>query len=97
MRDEYLALLRNQTWPLVPLLAKRKAKRCKWVFKVKENSGTIHKYKAQLVPKGFHQVAGFDFNETFSQVVVPTTIRIILTIAPSKGWQVRQLISRMIF
>lgn len=92
MTDKFLALQRNGTWSLIPLPASRKAIGCKWVLKVKENpDGTIHKYKARLVVKRFHQVAGFDFTETFSPLVKPTTIRIILTIALSKGWVVRQL------
>lgn len=41
--------------------------------------------------KGFNQVAGFDFNETFSPVIKPTTIRVVLTVALSQGWTVRQL------
>ena len=62
------------------------------MFKVKENfDGTINKYKARLVAKGFHQVAGFDFNETFSPVVKLTTIKVVLTIALAKNWVVRQL------
>ncbi|KAL6339591.1 hypothetical protein AAG906_034676 [Vitis piasezkii] len=92
MTDEYLALLRNDTWNLVPPPTDRKLIGCKWVFKVKENpDGTINKYKALLVAKGFHQIAGFDFNETFSPVVKPTTIRIVLTIALNLQWKVRQL------
>lgn len=47
MTDEYLALLRNQTWSLVELPSDRKAIGCKWVFKVKENpEGSVNKYKA---------------------------------------------------
>ena len=54
MTDEFLALLRNNTWSLVPLPEGRKAIECKWVFKVKENpDGTINKYKTRLVAKGF--------------------------------------------
>lgn len=62
------------------------------MFKVKENpDGTINKYKVRLVAKGFHQVAGFNFTETFSPVIKPTTIRVILTLALTKGWSVKQL------
>lgn len=77
LQQEYAALMRNHTWDLVPILQNRQAVGCKWVFRVKENAdGTLNRYKARLVAKGFHQVAGFDFNETFSSVVKPVTIRL---------------------
>ena len=92
MRAEYEALLRNQTWSLVDLPRDRRAIGCKWVFRVKENAdGTLNKLKARLVAKGFHQTPGFDFSETFSPVVKPTTVRIILTLALAQGWRVAQL------
>ena len=89
---EFEALQRNHTWSLVPLPERRIPIGCRWVYRVKENpNGGVEKYKARLVAKGFHQQAGFDFNETFSPIVKPTTIRIVLTIALSRGWSVRQL------
>lgn len=92
MQDEYGALMRNNTWSLVPLPANRKAIDCKWVFRVKENAyGIVNKYKARLVAKGFHQVHGFDFNETFSPVIKLVTIRIILTLALTYNWPLQQL------
>lgn len=92
MISEFEALQRNNTWSLVPLLEGRIPIGCRWVYKVKENpDGSVGKYKARLVAKGFHQQAGFEFNETFSPVVKPTTIGIVLTIALSRGWSVRQL------
>jgi len=82
MKLEYAALLKNHTWDLVPLPSNRKAVGCKWVFRIKENAnGSINKYKTRLVAKGFHQVHGFDFHETFSLVVKPITIRLIITLA----------------
>ena len=87
-----MALLRNATSSLESLPTNRKAIGCQWVFRIKENSNwTIQKYKAQLVVKGFYQLVGFDFLETFNFVVKSTTIRVILTLAFSKGWNVRQL------
>lgn len=60
------------------LTSKRTTYMSKWVFKVIENvDGTVHKFNARLV-KGFHQVAGFDFHETFSPDVKPTTIGSLL-------------------
>ena len=92
MIDEYSALLRNNMWSLVDLPAGRKLIGCKWIFRAKENpDGSINKYKARLVAKGFHQTVGFDYTETFSLVVKPTTIRVVLTIALSRNWKIQQL------
>jgi histone deacetylase 1/2 len=51
----------------------------------------VNKFKARLVAKGFLQTAGFDFTETFSPVIKPVTIRIILTLAVTYKWQVQQI------
>jgi histone deacetylase 1/2 len=92
MQSEYKALMDNHTWTLVPLPAHRKAIGCKWIFWVKENpDGSVNKFKARLVAKGFLQTAGFDFTETFSPVIKPVTIRIILTLAVTYKWQVQQI------
>ena len=40
--------------------------------------------------KGFHQKEGLDYGEIFSPVVKPQTVRLILTLALSKGWKIRQ-------
>lgn len=92
MTDEFQALIRNNTWKLVPLPSQRKVIGCKWVFRIKQNpDGSLQKYKARLVAKGFHQVHGFDFKETFSPVVKPVTVRTVLTLAISRGWYIKQL------
>lgn len=68
MREEYLALVRNCTWSLVFLSPNRKPIGCKWVFKSKENpDGTVHKHKARLLVKGFHQVAGLILLRSLAQ------------------------------
>ncbi|PNX93258.1 histone deacetylase, partial [Trifolium pratense] len=92
MQSELKALTDNNTWSLVPLPPHKRAIGCKWVFRVKENpDGTINKYKARLVAKGFLQTPGFDFTETFSPVVKPVTVRIILTLAVTYKWSVKQI------
>ncbi|PNY08092.1 histone deacetylase [Trifolium pratense] len=92
MKEEFEALHKNNTWTLVALPPNRKAIGCKWVFRTKENpDGSINKLKARLVAKGFHQLQGFDFNETFSPVIKPITIRLILSLAISYKWPLKQL------
>nr|KYP52905.1 Retrovirus-related Pol polyprotein from transposon TNT 1-94 [Cajanus cajan] len=92
MQAEITALHNNNTWTLSTLPPGRKPIGCKWVFRVKENpDGSINKYKARLVAKGFHQQPSLDFSETFSPVVKPVTIRVVLSLAVSFWWPLRQL------
>ena len=82
MDEEFVALTRQRTWILVPPSPTQNAVGCKWEFKLKHNSdGSISKYKAQLVVKGFHQQYGVDFEETYSPMVKPPTVKIILSLA----------------
>ncbi|CAJ2666261.1 unnamed protein product [Trifolium pratense] len=92
MLAEFDALHRNNTWELVGRSSAQNLVGCKWVFRIKRNpDGSIDRYKARLVAKGFHQRPGCDYTETFSPVVKPVTIRIILALAVRQGWSVRQL------
>jgi hypothetical protein len=92
MDNEFGALLKNQTWHLVPPKSGANVIDCKWVYKIKKKSdGSIDRYKAWLVAKGFKQRYGIDYEDTFSPVVKATTIQIVLSIAISKGWSLRQL------
>jgi len=80
--DEFSALQRQCTWVLVPPSPTQNLVGCKWVFKLKHNSDrSINRYKAKLVAKGFHQYYGVDFEETFSLVIKPPTVRIVFSLA----------------
>jgi len=91
MDAEFLALQKNKTWHLVPS-QKVNVIDCKWVYKIKRRSdGKIDRYKARLVAKGFKQRYGIDYEDTFNPVVNAATIRLILSLAVSRGWCLRQL------
>nr|KYP49491.1 hypothetical protein KK1_028772 [Cajanus cajan] len=71
MNEEYNALLLNKNSSRVPLPPNRTAIGCKWSFRVKENpDGSIHKHKARLIAKRFHQQFGYDYNEIFSPIIL---------------------------
>jgi histone deacetylase 1/2 len=92
MEEEYSALIRNKTWHLVPPKQGMNLIGCKWVYKIKKKAdGSIERYKVRLVAKGYKQHYGIDYEDTFSLVVKIATIRLVLSIAVSKGWCLRQL------
>jgi hypothetical protein len=92
MAEEYDALIKTHTWHLVPSARGQNVMDCKWVYKIKRKAnGTVDHYKARLVSKCFKQQYGIDYEETFSCVLKAATIRLVLSLAVSRGWNLRQL------
>ena len=92
MEVEIQALNQNQTQSIVPCLPHYNIVGHKWVYKLKYNpDGSIQHHKALLVAKGFYQTLGVDFSKTFSLVIKPTIVCIILIIAVTKDWKIQQL------
>ncbi|RXH95059.1 hypothetical protein DVH24_024743 [Malus domestica] len=92
MKEEISALHTQGTWSLVPLPENKNLVGCKWICKLKRHSdGSIARHKARLVAKGFSQEPGLDYSETFSLVVKPTTMRVVLALVAHFNWSLRQL------
>ncbi|GKD38301.1 ribonuclease H-like domain-containing protein [Tanacetum coccineum] len=78
--------------PLPPQPAGVNMVRSMWLFKHKFHADeTLSRYKARLVANGSSQQLGIDFDETFSLVVKPATIRTVLSLAVSRQWPIHQL------
>ncbi|CAI7897276.1 unnamed protein product [Closterium sp. NIES-54] len=94
MDKELKALEERNTWKMVPIgVARNKtALTGKWVFRVKTQAdGTIDKFKARWVVRGFDQEHGRDFTETFAPVSRHTSLRILLAISATKKKKLRQI------
>jgi len=92
MEEEHAALLKNHTWDLVPRPLRANLVTGKWIFKHKlKADGSLERYKARWVLRGFTQRPGVDFDETFSPVVKPATVRTVLSLALSRRWPIHQL------
>ena len=90
--EEMRALEKNQTWELIDMPKEKRIVGCKWMFTVNfKSNGSLERYKAHLVAKGFTQNYGIDYSETFAPVVKLNTVRVLLSIAINLDWQLQQL------
>ena len=89
---------KNKTWELVDRPQERKVIGVKWVFRTKLNAdGSVNKYKARLVVKGYAQIFGVDYSETFAPVARLDTIILLLAISAQLGWKVHQMDVKLAF
>jgi len=71
IKEELDALHKNHTWDLVDLPRGKSVVGCKWVYKIKTCSdGTVDRYKARFVARGFTQEYGVDYEETFCECTI---------------------------
>ena len=92
MQSEYGSIMKNNTWDLLDRPPKCKVIGTKWVYKTKYNShDTLDKYKARLMAKGYAQVQGFDYQDTFAPTARLTTICSVLALVALEGWLVYQM------
>jgi hypothetical protein len=92
MEEEKSAFFTNGTWEIVPTHHTWNLLSFKWVFKIKvDENGTITRYRARLVAKGFLQREGLDYGDIFSHVVRYSTLRLLLALAARYGLYKRHL------
>ena len=64
----------------------------KWVFRNKEDEyGMVTRYKAWLVAKGFTQIKGLDFGETYAPAARLESIHILLAFAAHHDFKLFQM------
>jgi len=92
MNEELDQIENNDTWELIPRPANKNVIGSKWVYKIKMNEqGNTIINKARLVCKGYAQIEGLYFDETFVLVAILEAIRMFLSHACHKQFKVYQM------
>ena len=98
MDEELDQIEKNDTWELVPRPKNKNVIGTKWVFRNKLNEdGQVTRYKARLVCKGYAQIEGIDFEETYAPVAKMEAIHFLLAYACSKNVKVYQMDIKLAF
>jgi hypothetical protein len=89
---ELKSLQDHGTWKVVPRPEGKRIVSCKWVWRIKTKpDGSVERYKARLVARGFTQTRGVDYNETFAPVTRLDTLRLLAATAAQREWEFRQI------
>ena len=92
INSEIDSILQNHTWELIDLPPGSKPLGYKWIFKRKmKTDGSVEKYKARLVIKGYRQKEGLDYFDTYSPVTRITSIRMVIAIAALRNLEIHQM------
>lgn len=86
MQREYDMMLAKGVWKLVERPKGARTMKCRWVFANKLNSdGKVIGHKARIVAKGFTQIPGLHFTDTFAGVVRYESVRMLVSTAVCLG------------
>eukprot|EP01018_Ginkgo_biloba_P029065 Gb_03166 [translate_table: standard] len=92
MMEEYSSIMRNDVWDIVPRPEGKYVVTSKWIYKIKHVADdSVEKLKARFVARGFSQIEGVDYEETFTPVARYTSIRAVISIAAEMGWRIYQM------
>ncbi|KAL0379259.1 UNVERIFIED_CONTAM: Retrovirus-related Pol polyprotein from transposon RE1 [Sesamum radiatum] len=92
MEEEIKMIAKNDTWELADRPKDKEVIGVKWIYKTKLNAnGSIQKHKDRMVAKGYSQLPGIDYTETFAPVARLDTIRALVAIAANKKWKIYQM------
>eukprot|EP00253_Pinus_taeda_P033051 PITA_33051 len=90
--EEYDSIVWKSVWDVVPRLENKSVVSSRWLYKVKQAAdGSVEKHKARFDSRGFSQVEGIDYDETFAPVVRYSSIRSMLTLSAQMGWKIHQM------
>jgi transposase InsO family protein len=92
MVEEHNSIMKNDVWEIVPRPVGKSVVTSRWLYKIKHaTDGSVEKYKARFVARGFSQKEGVDYEETFAPVARYSSIRAVISIASEMGWRIHQM------
>jgi hypothetical protein len=92
MTNEYQSIMKNEVWEIVFRSKNKDMVSSRWLFKIKHvANGSIEKYKARFVTRGFSQKEGIDYEETFAPMAIYTSIRTIIALAAKMKWKLHKM------
>ena len=84
--------MKNGVWEVVPRPEGKSVVTSKQLYKIKHDAdGSIQKFKACFVARGFSQVEGVDYDETFALVAIFSLIRVVISVVAEMGWKIHQM------
>jgi hypothetical protein len=90
--EEYQSIMKNDVWDIVLRPEGKFMVTSKWICKINHViDGSIDKYKARFVARGFSQKEGVDSEETFTPVTGYTSIRAVISLTSVMGWRIHQM------
>ena len=98
MKEELDALHKTGTWDLAYLPFRKSAIGCKWVYKIKTRSdGTVDRYKARLVSRGFTQEYGTDYEKTFAPMAQLSSVMTLIVVSAARKWPLYHMDVKNVF
>ena len=92
------SIMKNDVWEIVLRPKGKSVVTSRWLYKLKHaTNGSVEKYKARFVVRGFSQVEGVDYDDTFAPVACYTSIRALISIVAEMGWKIHQMDVKITF
>ena len=98
MMEEYNSIMKNWVWEVVPRPEGKLVVTSKWLYKIKHAvDGSIEKYKARFVARGFSQKERVDYDETFTSVAIFSSNKAVTSVVAEMGWKIHQMDEKTAF
>jgi len=89
---EYDSIVCNSVWDVVPRPENKSVVSSHWLYKVKQVAdGSVENHNTRFVSRGFLQIQGIDYDETFAPVARCSSIRLMLALLAQMGWKIHQM------